>query len=86
MVQTTSRLDRFLYELAETRGFVNSSEGVVIAYSRFPWDSVLVLSGVISRKTVASFRVSVRSKGWDKAVDNAEGVDEELVSLNLDLR
>ena len=48
MVQTTSRLDRFLYELSETRGFVNSSEGVVIAYSRFPWDSVLVLSGVIS--------------------------------------
>ena len=66
MVQTTSRLDRFLYELSETRGFVNSSEGVVIAYSWFPWDSVLVLSGVISRKTVASFRVSVRSKSWTK--------------------
>ena len=48
MVQTTSRLDRFLYELSETRGFVNSSEGVAIAYSRVPWDSVLVLSGVIS--------------------------------------
>ena len=45
---------------------MNSSEGVVIAYSWFPWDSVLVLSGVISRKTVASFRVSVRSKSWTK--------------------
>ena len=64
MVQTTSRLDRFLYELSETRGFVNSSEGVVIAYSWFPWDSVLVLLGVNSRKTVASFGVSARSKSW----------------------